>query len=126
MNELQNKLELNTKIISKFKAEINGCIVNNEDVYYTVSNILEYIIQTDIPFTKYKDFVTDLIETLENLKDYGNNKEYAHVESVLNNITMEMENIDELTDTIDNLANKEIYTEFKDIYDKLKNNYYTS
>lgn len=50
------KLELNTKIISNFKAEINGCIVNHKDVYYTVSDILEYIINTDIPFTKYQDF----------------------------------------------------------------------
>ena len=40
------KLELNTKIISNFKAEINGCIVNHEDVYYTVSesDIIENII----------------------------------------------------------------------------------
>lgn len=118
------KLELNTKIISNFKAEINGCIVNHEDVYYTVSDILEYIINTDIPFTKYQEFVADLIETLEILKEYGVNKEYAHVESVLNDITIEMQNIDELTDTIGNLVNKEIYYEFNDLYNKLKNNYY--
>lgn len=120
------KLELNTKIISKFKAEINGYIVNNEDVYYTVSDILEYIINTDIPFTKYKDFVIDLIETLEVLKGYGSNKEYAHVESVLKDITIKLKNIDELTDAISNLVENEIYVEFTDMYDKLKNNYYTS
>lgn len=126
MNKLANKLELNTKIISNFKAEINGCIVNNEDVYYTVSDILEYIINTDIPFTKYKDFVIDLIETLEVLKGYGSNKEYAHVESVLKDITIKLKNIDELTDAISNLIENEIYVEFTDMYNKLKNNYYIS
>lgn len=126
MNKLANKLELNTKIISNFKAEINGCIVNNEDVYYTVSDILEYIINTDIPFTKYKDFVIDLIETLEVLKGYGSNKEYAHVESVLKDITIKLKNIEELTDAISNLIENEIYVEFTDMYNKLKNNYYIS
>ena len=37
-----------------------------------------------------------------------------------------MKNIDELTDTISNLVENEIYVEFTDIYDKLKNKYYTS
>lgn len=120
------KLELNTKIISNFKAEINGCIVNHEDVYYTVSDILEYIINTDIPFTKYQEFVADLITAFENLKEYGTNKEYAHVESVLKDVTIKLKNIDELTNTLSHLVKDEIYSEFKKFYNKLKNNYYTS
>lgn len=120
------KLELNTKIISNFKAEINGCIVNNEDVYYTVSDILEYIINTDIPFTKYKDFVADLITAFENLKEYGTNKEYAYIETVLKDVTIKLTNIDELTDTLSHLVKDEIYSEFKEFYTRLWTNYYIS
>lgn len=126
MNKLANKLELNTKIISNFKAEINGCIVNNEDAYYTVYDILEYIINTDIPFTKYQDFVADLITAFENLKEYGTNKEYTYIESVLKDITVKLTNIDELTDTLSHIVKDEIYSEFKEFYTRLWTNYYIS
>lgn len=48
-----NRLELNTNIVTNFKGEINGCTVTNEDVYYTVQNILEFAVITQLPFTKW-------------------------------------------------------------------------
>lgn len=42
------ELELKAIVLSEFKGEINGCPVKNEDVYYSVQNILEYIIMNHI------------------------------------------------------------------------------
>ena len=48
-----NRLELNINIITNFEGEINSHIVTNEDVYYTVQNILEFVVITQLPFTKW-------------------------------------------------------------------------
>lgn len=47
-----SKLELNMKVVSKFKGEINGITVSNEDVYYTLLDLLEYLTPENIPLTK--------------------------------------------------------------------------
>lgn len=127
-----NKLEVNPKIISNFKGKINGEDVYDEDVYYTVSALLEYLTHNNIPFTKWNEFIADLIQAFEDLKEsaitnsstYVN--DYTYIESILLKDFMESTNIDELTATISNIVETEEYTEFADLYNKLDSNYYTS
>lgn len=128
-----SKLEVNKKIVSKFKGEINGQTVNNEDVYYTVLDLLnEYLNYENIPFTKWNDFISDLIKAFEDIKSsaitdnstYVN--EYTYIESILIHGFMRSTNIDDLKATISNIVEIEGYPEFDDLYSKLKDNYYTS
>lgn len=127
-----NKLELNTKIISNFKGKINDEDVYDEDVYYTVSELLEYLTYDNISFTKWDEFIADLIQAFEDLKEsaitdsstYVNN--YTYIEAILLKDFMRSTNIDELTATISDIVETQGYTEFEDLYDRLKSNYYTS
>lgn len=121
-----NRLELNTNIITNFEGEINSHIVTNEDVYYTVQNILEFIVITQLPFTKWQDFIADLITAFEELKSLGINDDYNYAESKIIEASAEMTNLDSLKNAFAHLVEVQYYPEFKDIYDKLKNNYYTS
>ena len=121
-----NRLELNTNIITNFEGEINGHTVNNEDVYYTVQNILEFAVITQLPFTKWQDFIADLIKAFEDLKSSGINDDYNYAESKIIEASAEMTNVDSLKNAFTHLVEIQYYPEFKDIYNKLKNNYYTS
>lgn len=121
-----NRLELNTNIITNFEGEINSHIVTNEDVYYTVQNILEFVVITQLPFTKWQDFIADLIKAFEDLKSSGINDDYNYAESKVIEASAEMTNLDSLKNAFAHLVEVQYYPEFKDIYDKLKNNYYTS
>ena len=121
-----NRLELNTNIITNFEGEINGHTVNNEDVYYTVQNILEFAVITQLPFTKWQDFIADLIKAFEDLKSSGINDDFNYAESKIIEASAEMTNLDSLKNAFAHLVEVQYYPEFKDIYDKLKNNYYTS
>lgn len=121
-----NRLELNTNIITNFEGEINDHIVTNEDVYYTVQNILEFVVITQLPFTKWQDFIADLIKAFEELKSLGINDDYNYAESKIIETSAEMTNLDSLKNAFAHLVEVQYYPEFKDIYNKLKNNYYTS
>lgn len=121
-----NKLELNTKIISNFEGEINSHIVTNEDVYYTVQNILEFAVITQLPFTKWQDFIADLIKAFEDLKSSDINDDYNYAESKVIEASAEMTNLDLLKTAFAHLVEIQCYPEFKEIYNRLKNNYYTS
>jgi hypothetical protein len=121
-----NRLELNTNIITNFEGEINSHIVTNEDVYYTVQNILEFVVITQLPFTKWQDFIADLIKAFEDLKSSGINDDYNYAESKVIEASAEMTNLDSLKNAFAHLVEVQYYPEFKDIYNKLKNNYYTS
>ena len=121
-----NKLKLNTNIITNFEGEINSHIVTNEDVYYTVQNILEFVVITQLPFTKWSDFIADLITAFEELKSLDINDDYNYAESKIIEASAEMTNLDSLKNAFTYLVEVQYYPEFKDIYDKLKNNYYTS
>lgn len=121
-----NRLELNTNIVTNFKGEINDHIVTNEDVYYTVQNILEFVVITQLPFTKWQDFIADLIKAFEDLKSSGINDDYNYAESKVIEASAEMTNVDSLKNAFAHLVEVQYYPEFKDIYNKLKNNYYTS
>ena len=121
-----NRLELNTNIITNFEGEINGHTVNNEDVYYTVQNILEFAVITQLPFTKWQDFIADLIKAFEDLKSSGINDDYNYAESKIIEASAEMTNVHSLKNAFTHLVEIQYYPEFKDIYNKLKNNYYTS
>ena len=121
-----NRLELNTNIITNFEGEINSHIVTNEDVYYTVQNILEFVVITQLPFTKWSDFIADLIKAFEDLKSSGINDDYNYAESKVIEASAEMTNLDSLKNAFAHLVEVQYYPEFKDIYNKLKNNYYTS
>lgn len=124
-----NKLELNANIITNFKAEINGYIVNNEDVYYTVKNILEYAIIDKLPFTpftKWSDFIADLITAFEELKSSGINDDYNYAESKVIEAYAEMTSLDSIKEAFAHLVEVQYYPEFKELYNRLKDNYYTA
>ena len=127
-----NKLEVNTKIISNFKGKINGEDVHDEDVYYTVSELLEYLTYDNIPFTKWDEFIADLIQVFEDLKEsaitdsstYVN--DYTYIKYILLKDFMRSTNVDELKATISDIVENEGYNEFEDLYNRLESNYYTS
>jgi len=121
-----NRLELNTNIITNFEGEINSHIVTNEDVYYTVQNILEFVVITQLPFTKWQDFIADLIKAFEDLKSSGINDDYNYAESKVIEASAEMTSLDSLKEAFAHLVEVQYYPEFKDIYNRLKDNYYTS
>ena len=121
-----NRLELNTNIVTNFKGEINGCTVTNEDVYYTVQNILEFAVITQLPFTKWQDFIADLIKVFEDLKSSGINDDYNYAESKIIEASAKMTNIDSLKEAFAHLVDVQYYPEFKEIHNRLKDNYYTS
>ena len=121
-----NRLELNTNIITNFEGEINSHIVTNEDVYYTVQNILEFVVITQLPFTKWQDFIADLIKAFEDLKSSGINDDYNYAESKIIEASAEMTNLDSLKNAFAHLVEVQYYPEFKKIYNRLKDNYYTS
>jgi hypothetical protein len=121
-----NRLELNTNIVTNFKGEINGCTVTNEDVYYTVQNILEFAVITQLPFTKWQDFIVDLIKAFEDLKSSGINDDYNYAESKIIEVSAEMASLDSLKEAFTHLVEVQYYPEFKEIHNRLKDNYYTS
>lgn len=121
-----NRLELNTNIVTNFKGEINDCTVTNEDVYYTVQNILEFAVITQLPFTKWQDFIADLIKAFEDLKSSGINDDYNYAESKIIEASAKMTNIDSLKEAFAHLVDVQYYPEFKEIHNRLKDNYYTS
>ena len=121
-----NRLELNTNIITNFKGEINGCTITNEDVYYTIQNILEFAVITQLPFTKWQDFTADLIKAFEDLKSSGINDDYNYAESKVIEASAEMTSLDSLKEAFAHLVEVQYYPEFKKIYNRLKDNYYTS
>lgn len=121
-----NRLELNTNIITNFEGKINSHIVTNEDVYYTVQNILEFVVITQLPFTKWQDFIADLITAFEELKSLGINDDYNYAESKIIEASAEMTNLDSLKNAFAHLVEVQYYPEFKKIYNRLKDNYYTS
>lgn len=121
-----NRLELNANIITNFKGEINGYTVTNEDVYYTVQNILEFAVITQLPFTKWQDFIVDLIKAFEDLKSSGINDDYNYAESKIIEVSAEMASLDSLKEAFTHLVEVQYYPEFKEIHNRLKDNYYTS
>ena len=121
-----NRLELTTNIITNFEGKINSHIVTNEDVYYTVQNILEFVVITQLPFTKWQDFIADLITAFEELKSLGINDDYNYAESKIIEASAEMTNLDSLKNAFAHLVEVQYYPEFKKIYNRLKDNYYTS
>ena len=121
-----NRLELNANIITNFKGEINGYTVTNEDVYYTVQNILEFAVITQLPFTKWQDFIVDLIKAFEDLKSSGINDDYNYAESKIIEVSAEMASLDSLKEAFTHLVEVQYYPEFKEIHNRLKDNYYIS
>lgn len=127
-----NQLKVTTKIISNFKGKINDEDVYDEDVYYTISELLEYLTYDNIPFTKWNEFISDLIQAFEDLKEsaitdsstYVN--DYTYIESILLKDFMRSTNIDELKTTISDIVENEGYNEFEDLYNRLESSYYTS
>lgn len=120
------ELELKTIILSEFKGEINGCPVNNEDVYYSVQNILEYIIINHIKLTRWSDFISDLIEAFDILKRNDIEGDFNYIYEKLLGASSSIDTINDITDMLYNITEVDGYSEFDTVYDRVKNNYYTS
>lgn len=120
------ELELKAIVLSEFKGEINGCPVKNEDVYYSVQNILEYIIMNHIKLTKWSDFITDLIEAFDILKGNDIEGDFDYIYEKLLSAGSSIDTIDDLTDVLNEITEIEEYYEFDTIYDRVVNNYYIS
>lgn len=120
------ELELKAIVLSEFRGEINGYPVSNEDVYYSVRNILEYIEDNHIKLTKWSNFISDLIEAFKALNANNLDGDFEYVYEKLLGICSGIETIDDLTDMLNKITEVEGYSEFDTVYDKLKNNYYIS
>lgn len=117
------KLKLKAIVLSEFSGEINGCPVNNQNVYYSVRNILEYIESNNTKLTKWSDFITDLVEAFEALNGHP---DFDYVYDKLIATVANKKDIDALTKTLEQISYVECYLEFDKIYDRLNNNYYIS
>jgi len=120
------ELKLKAIVLSEFKGEINGCPVSNEDVYYSVRNILEYIEGNHIKITKWSDFINDLIEAFKALNANNLDGEFEYVYEKLLGVCSGIETIDDLTDMLYNITEVDSYSEFDKVYDRVKNDYYVS
>ena len=120
------ELELKAIILSEFRGEINGCPVNNEDVYYSVRNILEYIEDNHIKLTKWSDFISDLIEAFDILKRNDIEGDFNYIYEKLLGASSSIDTINDITDMLNNIVEADEYSEFETMYDRVKNNYYTS
>lgn len=120
------ELELKAIVLSEFKGEINGCPVNNEDVYYSVQNILEYIEGNHIKLTKWSNFISDLIEAFKTLSTNNLDGDFEYVYEKLLGVCSGIETIDDLTDILYNITEVDGYSEFDKVYDRVKNDYYIS
>lgn len=120
------ELKLKAIVLSEFKGEINGCPVNNEDVYYSVRNIPEYIEGNHIKLTKQSDFISDLIEAFDILKRNDIKDDFNYIYEKLLGAGSSIDTINDLTDMLYNITEVDGYSEFDTVYDRVKNNYYTS
>ena len=121
-----NELKPNTKIISEFKGEIDGFLVDDKDVYYTVLNILDHISKKDIPFTKPLDLTSDLIEAFTEIKQYQIGDKYECLENDIVDIIEESTTLEELIAELKDFVEAEHYVVFYGISDRLCEGYYTS
>lgn len=126
MEELKPK----AKIISDFKGEINGCIVDDKDVYYTVLNILDHLFEfisiKNIHLTKPQNLTSDLIEAFTELKQYQADDRYKYLENNIIDIIEETTNLEELTAELNDFIENEYYIVFYGVCDRLTEGYYTS
>ena len=120
------ELKLKAIVLSEFKGEINGCPVNNEDAYYSVRNILECIEGNHIKLTKWSDFISDLIEAFDILKRNDIKDDFNYIYEKLLGASSSIDTINDLTDMLYNITEVDGYSEFDTVYDRVKNNYYTS
>lgn len=120
------ELKLKAIVLSEFKGEINGCPINNEDVYYSVQNILEYIIMNHIKLTRWSDFISDLIEAFDILKRNDIEGDFNYIYEKLLGASSSIDTINDITDMLNNIVKTDGYSEFETMYDRVKNNYYVS
>lgn len=120
------KLKPNAKILSEFKGEIDGILVDDRDVYYTVLNILDHLSNKNISFTKPLDLTSDLIEVFTELKQYQAGDRYEYLESNVVEIIEETTTLEELTTELNDFVENECYILFYGICDRLTEGYYTS
>lgn len=125
-----NELKPNAKIISDFKGEINGCIVYDKDVYYTVLNILDHLFEfisiKNIPLTKSLALTSDLIEAFTELKQYQADDRYTYLELSILDIIDEATTLEELANNLNDFIENEYCGQLYTICDSLKSGYYTS
>lgn len=120
------KLKPNAKILSEFKGEIDGILVDDRDIYYTVLNILDHLSNKNISFTKPLDLTSDLIEVFTELKQYQAGDRYEYLESNVVEIIEETTTLEELTTELNDFVENECYILFYGICDRLTEGYYTS
>ena len=125
-----NKLKPNTKIISEFKGEIEDCIVDDKDVYYTVLNIIDHLFDfvsiKGISFTKSQNLIADLIEAFTELKQYQAFDRCKYLEDNIIDIIEESTTLEELTTNLNDFVEYEWYIVFYGICDRLAEGYYIS
>lgn len=121
-----SKLKPNAKILSEFQGEIDGILVDDRDVYYTVLNILDHLSNKNISFTKPLDLTSDLIEVFTELKQYQAGDRYEYLESNVVEIIEETTTLEELTTELNDFVENECYILFYGICDRLTEGYYTS
>lgn len=119
-------LKPNAKILSEFKGEIDGILVDDRDVYYTVLNILDHLSNKNISFTKPLDLTSDLIEVFTELKQYQAGDRYEYLESNVVEIIEESETLEELATELNDFVENECYILFYGVCDRLTEGYYTS
>lgn len=119
-------LKPNAKILSEFKGEIDGLLVDDRDVYYTVLNILDHLSNKNISFTKPLDLTSDLIEVFTELKQYQAGDRYEYLESNVVEIIEETTTLEELATELNDFVENECYILFYGICDRLTECYYTS
>lgn len=119
-------LKPNAKILSEFKGEIDGILVDDRDVYYTVLNILDHLSNKNISFTKPLDLTSDLIEVFTELKQYQAGDRYEYLENNVVEIIEETTTLEELATELNDFVENECYILFYGICDRLTEGYYTS
>lgn len=119
-------LKPNAKILSEFQGEIDGFLVDDRDVYYTVLNIRDHLSNKNISFTKPLDLTSDLIEVFTELKQYQAGDRYEYLENNVVEIIEETTTLEELATELNDFVENDCYILFYGICDRLTEGYYTS
>lgn len=124
-------MKTETKIISKFKGEINGIEINNEGLYMLINRLLEKLCYKlkDADILKPNEFITDFIHCITNAYTSSDITDYdleTSIADCLDSFNLEYSDLEKLEFSVfddyydERLTNK--YFGF--INDRLISNYY--
>ena len=117
------QLTFTAKILSTFKGNISNHIIENEDVYNTVVNILTAMSNNNIQCKNSDEFIKILIDTIKEIEKAGVSGDLGYVRYKLVSVIKNTDKLSNLNHTISELITDSGYEELKPLYKLVKNSH---